>query len=137
VRPATVLAADLIRRVRNLVAHGATNLPERKDDPIITRWAEQASSDLRKYWEISSPEPAVRDAIERVVGQVANHLVSVEREHRRENVEHFYTLFALTNLDALAIEIEEALVQSIDSVTGKVGRKLQHIRRLDLILPEQ
>ena len=138
VQVSTVLRADYCRRVRNLIAHGQA-VPDSDTDREVVNWRDSAIAVLKKRrdsWTDVRPESSVHLALDYVLRQAIKHKRAAEREGRRENIEHFYTLFSLTNLDSLAIEIEEALLPQGGQSEGRVTRKRAAIRRADLIVQD-
>jgi hypothetical protein len=141
IRISTVLRADFCREIRHLIVHGSPHLPDSYDNPEVVRWRDKRVTDLEEGpWidrasrtDETCSEP-VMDALHYVLGQAINHMKATKQEGRRENLEHFYTLFSLTNLDSLAVEIEEALVPHGELPEGRISRKAEAIRRKDLIV---
>lgn len=114
-------------------------MPDSDADPEVIKWRELAVAALKKRddpWSVVLPEKSVHLALDYVLREAINHKRAAEREGRRENIEHFYTLFSLTNLDSLAIEIEEALQPPGILPEGRVTRKETAVRRRDLIVPD-
>ncbi|MDP2857140.1 MAG: hypothetical protein Q8P50_04085 [Bacillota bacterium] len=131
-RVESVLRADLCRHVRNQIVHGS-RLPGARDDPGIVRWREARTAELKAQAGHTDPDRLSADAIEYVVGQAINHLKAAAREGRSENLEHFYMLFCFTNLDALAIDIESALIPEGAMPAGRISLKKSSARRPDLL----
>jgi hypothetical protein len=134
VRVDTVLRADLCRHVRNLIVHGVSALPDSVSHPEVRRWMQARRPEVAKTWVGVSGDRAVSDAVKYVIGGAVGQRNKAIRERRRENLEYFYSLFLFTNLDALAIEIEEATIPVGAKPEGRVTRKLGDIRRADLIV---
>jgi hypothetical protein len=135
VRIATVLRAHFCREIRNLIVHGAPELPESYEAPDVLRWKRSRMDELGDSARSSgNAEGLVMDALHYVLGQAIDHKRATAREGRRENLEHFYTLFTFTNLDSLAFEIEEALLQTTALPDGRISRKATDVRRTDLVI---
>ena len=135
VRISTVLRADFCREIRNLIVHGSPELPESYSAPDVVAWKRLRIAELDNgHCASGDPEQLVMDALHYVLGQAINHKRATGREGRRENLEHFYTLFSFTNLDSLAFEIEEALLPTTVLPEGRVTRKASKVRRMDLVV---
>ncbi len=141
IRISSLLRADFCREIRHLVVHGSPDLPDSYDHPHVRLWRDKRINDLKNGpWidHASRTNAACRqlvmEALHYVHGQAINHKKATEREGRRENLEHFYTLFAFTNLDSLAVEIEEALLPQGGLPEGRIWRKAEAVRRSDLIV---
>jgi hypothetical protein len=143
IRISTVLRADFCREIRNRIVHGSADLPDSCDNPDVDRWRRRRIEDLEGgSWTENDTrtngarERLVMDALHYVLGQAINHRNATRREGRRENLEHFYTLFSFTNLDSLAVEIEEALLPMSALPEGRIWRKATAVQRTDLIVRE-
>jgi hypothetical protein len=134
-RISTVLRADFCREIRNLIVHGSPDLPESYSAPKVADWRRARIAELNdRQCASGDAERLVMDALHYVLGQAINHKRATGREGRRENLEHFYTLFSFTNLDSLAFEIEEALLPTAPLPEGRVTREASKVRRTDLVV---
>jgi hypothetical protein len=133
----TVLRADFCRLIRNLATHASSRLPDQYDHPDVADWIGDRTEDVKTKWACPDPEKTVNEAVDYVLGQAINHRNAAEKEGRRENLEHFYALFSFTNLDSLAVEIEEALLPPVGFCEGRITRKNEDVRRKDLIVAKK
>jgi hypothetical protein len=147
----TVLKADLCRLLRNRIVHTPHVLPLSQDDAEAESWKRQLLKSLaasnwypmtkekEKEKELSRLNRTVggkvNDAVRSFVGGAAH---SVARSHSLHGkvvpIEFFYMLFTFTALDALAFEIEEALLGPRAPTDVEVFRDPLYVRRDDLII---
>jgi hypothetical protein len=123
VNPKSVLDADVTRLLRNQIVHAQSGLALSRNDPEVARWqktlGDQAKAS-RWYSQAMAKNLLKRDSeIENTVRNAINgFLGSAEHKVRRAQatrgkelpIEYFYMLFTFTALDALAFELEEALI---------------------------
>lgn len=132
----TVLRADLCRYVRNEIVHGR-EAPCSVVSPVVAKWKKSRIGDLHHHWLHVNYAREVNEAVEHVVGQVATHLRTTSSEGKLLHPTFFFALFAFANYDALAFEIEEALLPTRpgehDSAT--IRRQRRHVRRASLVRP--
>jgi hypothetical protein len=63
-----------------------------------------------------------------VIGQAVKHVDDARKNRKSLPIELFYMLFAFTNLDTLAFDIEEALVPHGSRPGGEITRKAAAVR---------
>ena len=63
----------------------------------------------------------VTDALHYVLGQAINHRDATKREGRRENLEHFYTLFSFSNLDSLRSKLRRRSCRLVPCLKAAFG----------------
>jgi hypothetical protein len=85
-------------------------------------------------WPQEHVSTAVDYAANQVVGQAIDHVNAARQRGKQLPIELFYMLFNFANLDSLAFQIEEALLDPGSSPTGRITRKRAAIRRSDLII---
>ena len=130
----SVLCADLCRLVRNLIVHEpSAPLPVSLDDDRVVRWGARLLSEARaNRWPAGQDD--VQKALQQVIGQVANHLKQTSEEGKEIPPELFHLLFAFTNLDQLACQMDEALLPAHARLATFISRPAEKIRRQDLII---
>ena len=129
----TILCADLCRIVRNQIIHDGFAAPASRHSGKVRGWPAMArGAAVGAGW----PEPAVAAAIDRaldrVIDRAAAGVAAAETAGKVLPIEMFYMLFTFTNLDALAGEIEEALLPGHAPGDGTVTRLAEVSRRPDL-----
>ena len=135
VRVRTVLCADLSREVRNRMVHPPFEIPDSLAHPLTAIWRKRLTDVLIDAgWATESVERTVAEALAQVIGQVANHISTARKEGKTYPPEYFYMLFAFTNLDNLAFEIEEAMMPTGIQSDAWVWRKRDYVRRTDLLV---
>lgn len=136
-RVETVVSADLFRLIRNRFVHSLKPSPKSSADPDVARWHRNLSNVLARHWGRTAAEAdaIVDEAIDDVIGKVESGVVRTKRAGKPLPADFFTTVFAFTNFDNLAFEIEEALVGPLALGEGlvSVGRKRDDVRRTDLV----
>ncbi len=131
----TVLCADFCRKIRNRIVHEALAVPTMLLDQSVVSWKQELSKIATdSKWPADAVEAEVKYATNQVVGQAVNEIKKAKKEGKELPIELFYMLYTFTNLDTLAIEIEEALQPSGATSGGRVRRKELLVRRKDLIV---
>jgi hypothetical protein len=132
VRPATVVQADICRLVRNAMVHSSP-VPVSMEDPKVEEWIRASTRLLaRPGWQCENPRGVATEATKYVIGQIADHLATTAAEGKQLTAPFFYALFAFTNFDSLAFEIEEAL-QPDGTDGATIRRQERKVRRKSLI----
>lgn len=129
----TVLRADLCRRLRNMLAHGETTLPQALDGPPVHGWRRELERSAKSGgWSEAEAHEAAGAAVDQVIGEALRQIDMAAEAGKALPVDYFYMLFAFTNLDSLAFEIEEALIAEGEAPRSRVSRKAAAVRREDL-----
>ncbi len=129
-RRKTVLRADFCRYLRNLMTHENV-LPDHPEHALAQEWIRDRKREVSKsFFAVRSEE--IEEAVQYTVGQAVNHLKDEPAAARNLSLTFFYALFAFTNLDSLAFEIEEALLPSNPPSTITIRRQSRKVRREDM-----
>jgi hypothetical protein len=131
---ATVLHADLYRLVRNGIIHRPNQpLPVSEGDQRVRDWRRNLLSDARNaHWPASDADGD--EAVHHVVGHVKEAIERAGKRGKTIPAEFFYLLFAFTDFDRLACQIEEALLPRGVPPAGWILRPKEWIRRPDLVI---
>jgi antirestriction protein ArdC len=101
-------------------------LPDTLNHPQTQGWIRSRVRDGEKPNDVKA-------AAEYVVGQAEAHLKDCAKNDKDLPLSFFYTLFAFTNFDSLAFEIEEALMPMNSNSTTTIRRQVRKVRRADLV----
>jgi hypothetical protein len=135
-----VVVADISRLIRNQIIHNPNSpLPTTLKDDIILHWK---NSMLRKLqctnWLEHYNEKILRDELNsgfgETIGQAISHVLQAQKEGKNLCIEFFYMLFAFTNYDNLAFQIEEALIDPNKIPEGRIEKREEIVRRKELII---
>ncbi len=131
VRARTVVLADLVREMRNEAVHSGLTTVEGTDHSRIVKWKKQTTLLLRDHWRSRKPEELVDAALDFFIGLAHRQRIDSARSLP---LDYFYLLYALSNLDKLAFEIEEAMIPNGCIPPGRMRRWRVDVRRQDLII---
>jgi hypothetical protein len=131
-----ILCADFCRRLRNAITHDGFVVPASVNDPEFQTWQQDlTAAAIEAGWPEGEIAAEIPIAARRVVGAAAGEVAkAMKREQKRLPIELFYMLFTFSNLDALALALEEALLPTGSRTGYEVVRRRADIRRPDLIL---
>lgn len=131
----TILCADLCRVVRNQIVHDAFSAPTSRDSGKVQGWPAMArGAAVQAGWPEAAVVRAVDQALARVIDRASAGVAEAAATGKTLPIELFYMLFTFANLDALACEIEEALLPAGAPGDGIVTRPAGTPRRADLCL---
>ena len=132
----TVLRADLIRHLRNCVVHDPSSIPDSPSHPSAIDWQQKLVTHAREGgWQFAPQD--VGGAMKQVVGKVAKRIAEASATGKQLSPDFFYMLFTFTNLDALAFEVEEALIPAGAQLETSAMHLDHLIRRRDLVIPTE
>lgn len=137
----TVLIADLVRLLRNKIAHAPDNVSAELssvqvdrmlEDLAKTRWNQRLREANLDQWRLET-ENTIRRAIRSFEGAAQHKVARALEEHRLElPIEYFYMLFASRALNSMSFELEEALIEDRSETDAVVLIDDNHVRRPDL-----
>jgi len=134
----TVVDADIVRLIRNLLMHDRAAVPSSTSDLVVAGWNKDLREAAQKAaWPDDDPYQTVTDALENFIGKAATNSSSGSRSGKHLPIELFYMLFAFTSIDNLAFGIEEALLGSRERTGFSVLRSSAAVKRDDLIVPRR
>lgn len=131
----TIIDADIVRLIRNLLMHDRATLPTSSSDLVAAKW----NKDLREAaeaaaWPDDDPYQTVKDALDSFIGRAASNALNGSRRGKHLPIELFYMLFAFTSVDNLAFAIEEALLATRERTGFTVQRSGNAVKRHDLVV---
>jgi hypothetical protein len=133
-RPKTVVQADLCRHIRNRMVHDPRDTVDGASHPTVKLWRKRSISNLAPLL----PTKAA-DIVDRAIQNVIGHALALQEAAKTKDgkdvpLAYFYMLFAFTNFDTMAFEIEESLIPAGQREKGRITRKSSGVRRRDLIV---
>jgi hypothetical protein len=132
----TVCRADLCGYIRNRIVHPPFLNLSSVSHPAVSNWRSNfPQSCMSSDWnEFADKERIIGETINYVVGKAAMNVEWTKRELRKDiPIEFFYAIYTMSNLNALAFQIEEALLMPGDHVPRrKICRQASSVRRKDL-----
>lgn len=139
----TVLQADLLREIRNRIVH-SSSLPRTIDDAAgedlrrkARNWPVRNILNLRRQddWRDREPNLWIEKAMKAVIGRATTAGQKTRNPSALTSVEMFWLLYALSTLDRLVFEIEEAMPDGLADRTGRINwRRKNEVRRKELIV---
>jgi hypothetical protein len=142
----TVLTGDVARLLRNQIVHSQHALVLSINDSRVDAWSKDLTEKLNaSSWQRSvqstNPVQRQRDAEHSVHNAIKGFLGAAEHKVKRARdtqgkelpIEFFYMLFTLTALDALAFEIEEAVIKESSEAAAFVLIDEARVKRRDLL----
>jgi hypothetical protein len=104
-------------------------------DASVERWrADLRVNPSARKW--GDPIAAMNSACDSVFKHAAFEMRKAEAAGKQLPIDFFFTLFTFANIDALAFEIEEALIPAPEKATGRIRRHPDAVRRIELLVHE-